>query len=333
MQLYLNYGFLRNMSYFFTEDRPLDDKVFHAFWKQRLALQETFAQTHSPKTAGEVLRFIVSSGYAHRNRYAGYLRLKNGLPALAEPDLMNLYTVLFSTEVKMSVSWPAYRILREHFAEIVLRIVKRNAAPVVFRTAQDVARFTEALFEALCAYVLQYCPSDDVSLWGERFYTDTEPQPPTQGYAMEEYENLTCYVHITDPDTVRKVGGAAYLAGYRSTDCDRGAMLVGGLITFASQDLSDALTLQIIGLEPYDSYEEMYHALGTAAFGCAGETPEACAAQTHAFLDRFYPEGPLALKVKRLSRPVLTKYDFDALKLAEHKYAPPCEGDTTNAAL
>ncbi len=109
-------------------------------------------------------------------------------------------------------------------------------------------------------------------------------------------------------------------------------MLIGGLITFAAPDLSDALTFQIIGQECFDSYEEMYRTLGTAAFGCAGETPEACAAQTRAFLDRFCPEGPMALKVKRLSRPVLTRYDFDALKLTARKYASRPDRDPADNA-
>ena len=151
----------------------------------------------------------------------------------------------------------------------------------------------------------------DIAIWGERYDDGSEaPTEPVQGHGDEEFEEHNCYVHLTDRQTVERMRNAAYAAGYHSTDVDRGVMLIGNLLTFATDDLSSAVTLQVTGHTRFGTYEEMYRRLGTGAFGFPGRRPEECARETEAFFAEYDPEGPLALAVRKLPVPVLTERDF-----------------------
>ena len=100
-----------------------------------------------------------------------------------------------------------------------------------------------------------------------------------------------------------------------STSLSMQLLLIGNLLTFATADLSAAVTLQVTEHTRFETYIEMYRRFGTAAFGFPDKTAEDCAKATEAFLAEYSPEGPLALSVRKLPIPVLHKPDFQKNKV------------------
>ena len=72
--------------------------------------------------------------------------------------------------------------------------------------------------------------------------------------------------------------------------------------------------MQITGRADYGTYAEMYKDLGTEVFGYGDRSPAECAAKTEKLFADCMSHGPLCLKVKRLSMPILNVSDLETLR-------------------
>ena len=319
MELYKTHSFARWLAYYLTRD--VENIETHLtkdesdFIRRQLLLRKDFSENPCAETAIALVSLFTDSSFRHQTHYNGIMRLKKELPDLSDIDLLNLFAVLFSIADRDILSFPVREILLDCYPEIVLEIAWSRTAPVLFQEETDISKFEAEVYPILCDYALAYCSTDEIAIWGENYDIGTkERREPVPGYSYEEYEQMNCYVHLTDSDTVNRMKHASYLAGYHTTDVDRGVFFIGNLITFATVDLADVVTLQIVRHQPFDSFLKMYRTLGTAAFGFAYKNPEDLAQKTEAFFEQYYPEGPLALSVRRLPLPILKKQDFETLK-------------------
>ena len=320
MELYLNTSFFRSFTYYFDsvdiEKRPNPEQR-QAFFIKSNSLREGFADDKRIEWILEWISYISEQDKALINepRYDAYMKLKTELPDLSDSDLLNLYAVMFRIEDGDTTPFPTRDILLDHYPEIVLRIAKEGKTPLVFSDEHDVSQFEKAVYTVLCDYIFAYCESDKLEIWGEYYEDAIEKKAElVDGFAGEECVNVDCKVYITDIETVNRMKRSEYAAGYYSTDIDRSTWFIGNLLTYTTGLFSNAVTLQITGHKYFDSYEEMYSTLGTDAFGYKNKTPAECAKETEYFFSKCYPEGPLALKVRKLPFPLLTKKDFIKLK-------------------
>ncbi len=318
MELYLSYDFFWFFTNFFIDGsiRRPDENVGRLFDKA-FALREVFRHTPGRAPIEEWLSFLGEAGSkgVHMYRYEGWLRLQKELPSLSLPALWNLYAVLCELEKREEISFPAQEILRDLYPDIVLQIVAEGAVSPVFACTDDVERFAQAVCAALSDYVLAYCAPDDFSIWGENLEDPAAPPPPMKDSELgEEYEQIGCYVIITDIETVERMKRASEVAWYYSDDVDGGTSLICNLFTFTTGLHSDAVTLQITGRARFNTYEEMFDRLGVEAFGYRGKNPAECARETKWRLAETPPEAPMALHVKKLPQSLLTTADLTALK-------------------
>lgn len=317
MTLYLTNRFIRSFSWFLTLDyrETEHDQLLREFREKEHSLRKAFEDDMRIEKIVELIDFIVSSDYVDQEKYDGYMKLKMEIPELAESDLLNLYAIMFNIADKKDLAFPAIKTLMDHYPEIVLHIRRYSTSPVLFNNEQDYDKFEKAIYSVLSDYVIAFCNSDDFSIWGENYDDGSKkPEEPVEGHALEEYEQINCLVYIADNKVVDRIRSAQFLEAFESNDVDRGITLIGNCITFSTPDLLNAVTVQIIGRTPFRSYKNMFETLGTNAFGFTDKTPAECAKKTKRLFASCYPEGPLALTVKKLPIPVLTKADLEELK-------------------
>ena len=189
-------------------------------------------------------------------------------------------------------------------------IFESNSA-IIFNTKADIERFERQVYERLASFLLRECNENDWIVWGE--LDDDSIASVEEGKPYEEYEQINCYVHLTDADTIKRVKRAEYIPAYFSTDIDYGAMLIGNVLTFAEKNnIENAVSVQITYHMAFDTYRNMFRELGISSFGYSDGTVESCAKETIEVLSEYdYNLSPLALRVKRLIKPVFSKCDLE----------------------
>lgn len=314
MKLFENYGFYRSFAYylmgeiekidFFSENE--EEKVF---FKKLNSIMDS-NDKESIEKINEIVNHIGESKCANKNHYEAYLHLKK-ISDLTDEDIYNLYAVMFEIFEYQNISFPACEVLYENFHLIVCDIIKENNCSVRFDNENDIRNFENEVYKILGIYVIENVKEKDLSIWGEEYNCKS----PTvkilkESKPFEEYEDLNCYVHIADQETVDRVKNVEYLPGYNTSDIDKSIFFIENMITVTNKGLTDAVTFQIIGYEYFNSYQEMFEKLGTEPFGYTEETSEICAQRTEELFSKYDPEGAMALRVRKLRRRILKKIDY-----------------------
>ena len=324
MELFLNDDFFRWFSVYFTKETKLcygtsGFSEYSAFSKELDARLLSFSKDRSVEKITELLEYIASSDWVNKTRYDGYLELRSELFAFTDGDIYNMYAIMFSVADLQIIPFPAYDVLFDRFHELAQYVVRQTFAPVKLKTQPDAAVFEKEFYRALALYVLFYCPTKAVRIWGENYDGGT-PEPEETGDGeeedspYEEYERLNCYVEITDAETVDRIRKADRLPAFFTTDLEYGNMLICNLITFATKDLSDAVTVQITAHQHFSSYEEMFGSLGSWMPWSEDGDPASNAERMRKLFPDCVLDSPMCLYIRELAIPILKLADLERLR-------------------
>ncbi|MBP5633291.1 MAG: hypothetical protein J6Y21_11085 [Clostridia bacterium] len=320
MDSFINKRFIRSFSYYLIKKNyflDLDNitEQDRNFARTLLVLQEECEGSNPVEKMSGIIDYISKSGYVHKQHYYGFQQLRNDLYSLTDKEVYCLYSVMFDIIDYQDISFPACEILLDRYHEIIQYIARKTNTSLIMKSNEDVRSFEKEVYKVLARFVVAFCPLKKVSIWGENYDDGIERSNTVEeGKPFEEYEYLNCYVEVVDQETVTRMKDAVCLAGFKTMELEQGIMLNTNLITFVSKDLSDAVTLQIVGQESFDSYKVMFEKIGTKAFGYIDETPEYCAQRINELFSDCLNDGPLCLRVELLEKPILKTEDLESLQ-------------------
>ena len=259
------------------------------------------------------VEFVGRSDVLNAEKVDELTRIKTELFGLGIVDVMHIYSAMFAVERCSDISSTASEIVREHFADVVLDIARKTNTPLFIRSERDLERFKKSAFKILSEYSIKYFPEERMKVWGYNYTVGPRPIPNPEPFFDNDFKSYTpmeCFVHPCGEETLARLENVRFLAGFGTTDADSRIMRIGNLITFISMNSGDAVSYQIVGYEPFCSYEEMFNSLGTVDFGFKNKTPTECSNIMRSLTKDFKQYCAAALRVRKLAIPVLKSYDF-----------------------
>ena len=142
---YADPGFIRSFGFYFISDRlvgdVLDEDRFvgskRIFWDEYYAMTAKLEGSTEVSEIHRLVRFIESSGFIHQDRFQGYLKLKENF---GDEGILNCFAALFVISSYQILSWPAEKILYDHYSEIVCEVGSNYTQDFFHKRATDRVR-------------------------------------------------------------------------------------------------------------------------------------------------------------------------------------------------